>query len=58
MAVEWFGGKPATVPLHYLLSTAWTHGVHHRGQISQILDEMGVDNNFSGIDVGLLAVME
>ena len=25
------------------------HGTHHRGQISQILDEMGVENNFSGI---------
>jgi uncharacterized damage-inducible protein DinB len=25
------------------------HGTHHRGQISQILDEMGIDNNFSNI---------
>jgi len=25
------------------------HGTHHRGQISQILDEMGIDNNFSSI---------
>ena len=23
------------------------HGIHHRGQISQILDEMGIENNFS-----------
>lgn len=25
------------------------HGTHHRGQISQILDEMGIENNFSSI---------
>ena len=23
------------------------HGIHHRGQIAQILDEMGIENNFS-----------
>lgn len=25
------------------------HGTHHRGQISQILDELNIDNDFSGI---------
>jgi uncharacterized damage-inducible protein DinB len=52
--VEWFRGKPDAVPVHYLLSTIVTHGIHHRGQISQILDEMGIEHNFSGIDVGFL----
>jgi uncharacterized damage-inducible protein DinB len=52
--VAWFGGKPDTVPLHYLLSTIVTHSLHHRGQISQILDEMGVEHNFATLDVGFL----
>jgi uncharacterized damage-inducible protein DinB len=38
--VAWFGGKPDAVPLHYLLSMTVIHGLHHRGQISQILDEI------------------
>jgi uncharacterized damage-inducible protein DinB len=52
--IDWFGGNPEAVPLYYLLSTFVTHGIHHRGQISQILDEIGIDNDFSGIDVRLL----
>jgi uncharacterized damage-inducible protein DinB len=52
--VTWFGGKPDAVPLHYLLSTIVTHGIHHRGHISQILDEMGIEHNFSSLDVGFL----
>jgi uncharacterized damage-inducible protein DinB len=52
--IDWFRGKPEAVPLHYLLSTIITHGIHHRGQISQILDEMGVENNFSMLDVQFL----
>jgi uncharacterized damage-inducible protein DinB len=49
-----FGGNPASVPLYFLLEMLSTHGAHHRGQISQILDELKIDNNFSGIDVALL----
>lgn len=52
--VEWFGGDPESVPLHYLLSVFIMHGVHHRGQISQILDEMGIEHDYSGIDVRFL----
>lgn len=49
--LDWFGGKPDSVPLHWLLSSSFMHGTHHRGQMSQILDEMGVEHDFSGIDL-------
>jgi uncharacterized damage-inducible protein DinB len=49
--LDWFGGKPDSVPLHWLLSSTFMHGTHHRGQMSQILDEMGVEHDFSGIDL-------
>jgi uncharacterized damage-inducible protein DinB len=52
--VKWFSGNPATVPLHFMLDTLITHGLHHRGQISQILDELKIDNNFSGVDMAFL----
>jgi uncharacterized damage-inducible protein DinB len=52
--IAWFGGNPDAVPLHYLLSTSFMHGIHHCGQISQVLDEMGIEHNFSGLDVGFL----
>jgi uncharacterized damage-inducible protein DinB len=52
--IEWFGGKPAEVPLSFMLSQLIAHGTHHRGQVSQILDELGIDNNYSGINVAFL----
>ena len=52
--IEWYGGKPAEVPLSFMLSQIMAHGTHHRGQISQILDELGIDNNYSGINVAFL----
>jgi uncharacterized damage-inducible protein DinB len=52
--VAWFGGNPDSVPLHYLLSTVVIHAIHHRGQMSQILDEMGIEHNFSNLDVAFL----
>lgn len=52
--LDWYGGKPAAVPLHFLLNQFYTHGIHHRGQISQILDSMGVEHDFSGLDVEFL----
>jgi uncharacterized damage-inducible protein DinB len=54
--LDWFGGNPDSVPLYYLLGSAYTHGVHHRGQISQILDEMGIEHDFSGLDPRSLPV--
>jgi len=51
IAVDWYGGDPATVPLGFLLHQLYVHGTHHRGQVSQILDELGVEHDFSGIDL-------
>jgi uncharacterized damage-inducible protein DinB len=52
--LDWYGGKPDTVPLCFLAHQLFVHGTHHRGQISQILDEMGVEHDFSAIDVEFL----
>ncbi|GHV03393.1 hypothetical protein AGMMS50229_02430 [Campylobacterota bacterium] len=49
--VEWFGGNPATVPFGYLLSALASHGIHHRGQISQVFDAAKIDNDYSGINI-------
>jgi uncharacterized damage-inducible protein DinB len=53
--LDWYGGNPAAVPLHFLLHNLSAHGTHHRGQISQILDELKIDNDYSGISVQFLA---
>jgi uncharacterized damage-inducible protein DinB len=37
-----------------MLSQILTHGTHHRGQLSQVLDELKIDNNYSGINVAFL----
>jgi uncharacterized damage-inducible protein DinB len=50
----WYGGNPDSVPLHFLLHNLSAHGTHHRGQISQILDELKIDNDYSGINVQFL----
>ncbi len=54
LKIDWYGGKPDTVPLCFLLHQSFVHGIHHRGQLSQILDEMGIKHDFSGIDVEFL----
>lgn len=53
--VPWYGGKPDTVPLFFMLQNVLVHGIHHRGQISQVLDELKIDNDYSAIKVQLLA---
>ena len=52
--VEWYKGKPAEVPLFFMLQQLVSHGIHHRGQISQILDSLKIDNDYSGISVKFL----
>jgi uncharacterized damage-inducible protein DinB len=37
-----------------MLYNLTAHGTHHRGQISQILDELKIDNDYSGINVQFL----
>ena len=52
--LDWYKGKPATVPLYFILQQLIAHGTHHRGQISQILDSLKIDNDYSGINVKFL----
>jgi uncharacterized damage-inducible protein DinB len=49
--LDWYDGNPADVPLSFMLYQLAAHGTHHRGQISQILDELKMDNDYSGINV-------
>jgi uncharacterized damage-inducible protein DinB len=53
--VAWFRGNPESVPLFFMLNQVTTHGTHHRGQVSQILDAMKIDNDYSGVDVAFLS---
>jgi uncharacterized damage-inducible protein DinB len=52
--LKWFADKPASVPLSFMMSNLIIHGAHHRGQVSQILDTLKIDNDFSGIDTAFL----
>ncbi|MDR1253010.1 MAG: DinB family protein [Treponema sp.] len=52
--LNWYGGNPASVPLYFMLQQLVAHGTHHRGQISQILDELKIDNDYSGINIQFL----
>jgi uncharacterized damage-inducible protein DinB len=51
--IKWFG-NPDTAPLYFALQSLVAHNLHHRGQISQILDSLKIDNDYSGIDAGFL----
>ena len=52
--VAWYKGKPPSVPLWFMLEQLTSHNIHHRGQISQILDSLKIDNDYSGINVKFL----
>jgi len=52
--IEWYGGNPASVPLSFMLSQLLVHNTHHRGQISQVLDSLKIENDYSGINVSFL----
>ena len=53
--IDWYKGKPGEVPLSFMLQQLISHGIHHRGQISQILDSLKIDNDYSGINVKFLS---
>jgi uncharacterized damage-inducible protein DinB len=53
--VAWYKGNPDSVPLFFMLNQITTHGTHHRGQISQALDALKIDNNYSGMNVAFLS---
>lgn len=53
-AVPIFGGNPSAVPAAFILQQLVAHNIHHRGQISQILDSLKIDNNYSGISPAFL----
>ncbi|MDR1838557.1 MAG: damage-inducible protein DinB [Treponema sp.] len=52
--IDWYGGNPESVPLSFMLSQLVVHNTHHRGQISQILDSLKIDNDYSGIGAEFL----
>ncbi|MCL2244221.1 MAG: damage-inducible protein DinB [Treponema sp.] len=49
--IDWYKGKPPATPLWFMLEQQIAHNIHHRGQISQILDSLKIDNDYSGINV-------
>jgi uncharacterized damage-inducible protein DinB len=55
LKIDWYGGNPAAVPLYFMLQQLTAHGTHHRGQISQILDALKIENDYSGINVAFLS---
>jgi uncharacterized damage-inducible protein DinB len=54
--LDWYGGKPGSVPPCFLLHQLYLPGDHHRGPIPQILDSMGGEHDFSGLDIEFLPV--
>ena len=52
--IDWYKGKPSSVPVWFMLQQHVAHNTHHRGQISQILDSLKIDNDYSGINVKFL----
>jgi uncharacterized damage-inducible protein DinB len=49
--LDWYGGNPADVPLSFMIYQLIAHNTHHRGQVSQILDELKIDNDYSMLNV-------
>ena len=52
--IDWYKGKPDSVPLWFMLEQFIAHNTHHRGQISQILDTLKIEQDYSGINVKFL----
>ncbi|MDR0388895.1 MAG: DinB family protein [Spirochaetaceae bacterium] len=49
VTLSWYKGNPPSVPVAFLIQGLITHGIHHRGQISQILDSLKIKNDYSGL---------
>jgi len=49
VTIDWYEGNPPEVPLEFMIHQLVAHNTHHRGQISQILDSLKIDNDYSGI---------
>jgi len=43
--IDWYKGDPESLPLSFLLGLLVVHNTHHRGQISQTLDEMKIKHD-------------
>jgi len=52
--IDWYKGKPSSVPLYFMLEQLTSHNIHHRGQMSQIFDSLKIENDYSGINVKFL----
>ena len=50
----WYKGKPPSVPLRFMLQQHAVHNTHHRGQVSQILDSLKIEHDYSSINVKFL----
>ena len=42
-------GKTYLLSLGDIASQYWNHAVHHRGQLSQLLDELGIEHDIGGL---------
>jgi uncharacterized damage-inducible protein DinB len=42
-------GKTYLLSLGDIAAQYWNHAVHHRGQLSQLLDELGVEHDIGGL---------
>jgi len=52
--INWYKGKPPSAPLYFMIEQLISHNIHHRGQISQILDSLKIENDYSGINIKFL----
>ncbi|MDR3347407.1 MAG: DinB family protein [Helicobacteraceae bacterium] len=57
VAIDWYGKERPSVPLYFMLQQLIAHGIHHRGQISQVLDSLKIDNNYSALSIDSLTAV-
>jgi uncharacterized damage-inducible protein DinB len=44
-----YNGRNVEVSIWEIITQLMTHQIHHRGQIAQVLDELGIENDFGGV---------